>query len=106
MSLLDELRWDGQGLIPAVVQDTGFSQHIPVGKGLFAYDSVDDAVEAIEAIVSDWSRHSSAAREIARNYFDSDVVLSALLERAMAESHIAAPKSSESWRTPTCVLRR
>ena len=35
---------------PAVVQDTGFSEDLPTGEGLFAFRTVDDAAAAIEAI--------------------------------------------------------
>lgn len=67
---------------PAVVQDTGFARSIPVGEGLFAFHTVDDAVSAIERITADYGRHSRAAREVAEQHFDSDVVLSRFLEAA------------------------
>ena len=67
---------------PAVVQDTGFTRSIPAGEGLFAFRTVEDAVAAIERIVADYGRHSRAARELAEQHFDSDVVLSRFLEAA------------------------
>lgn len=67
---------------PAVIQDTGFSSHLPVGEGLFSYRTVEEARDSIEEVVKNYKRHSLAARELALSYFASDVVLSPLLERA------------------------
>jgi hypothetical protein len=69
---------------PAVVQDTGFSRHLPTGEGLFAYASIDEAIGALDSVQTDPLRHSRTAREIAESHFSSDVVLSALLDRATA----------------------
>lgn len=71
---------------PVVAQDTGFSEVLPVGAGLFAFDSFDQAVESIRSIESGYGRHSRAARAIAEEYFDSDKVLAKLLEEAMNAS--------------------
>lgn len=68
---------------PAVVQDTGFSRHLPSGEGLFAYSTPEEAVAAIEAVLADWPRHGRAARDLAAAHFGSDVVLPPLLEQAM-----------------------
>jgi hypothetical protein len=67
---------------PAVVQDTGFSAHVPVGDGLFAYQTVEEAKAALEAIVADYARHARAARELAIAYFSPKVVLAPLVEQA------------------------
>jgi len=67
---------------PVIMQDTGFSAHLPVGEGLFAFRTGDEAVAAVEAVRSDFGRHSRAAREIARQYLDAGKVLSALLDGA------------------------
>ena len=58
-----------------VTQDTGFSDFLPTGTGLFAFSVIDDAVEAIKAINADYATHSRTAADLAREYFDSDVVL-------------------------------
>jgi hypothetical protein len=68
---------------PVVAQDTGFSEVLPVGTGLFAFDSIEQAVEAFLSIESDYDLHSRAARAIAEQYFDSDRVLTGLLDEAM-----------------------
>jgi glycosyltransferase involved in cell wall biosynthesis len=65
-----------------VTQDTGFGRHLPTGKGLFAFADVDDVVDAIADIESDYDAHSRAAREIAAEYFDAETVLGSLMERA------------------------
>ncbi|HKO38090.1 MAG TPA: glycosyltransferase family 2 protein [Solirubrobacterales bacterium] len=65
---------------PVVNQDTGFGSVLPTGEGLFSFDSPDSAAEALVAIEADYSRHAAAAREIAREHFDHEVVLGRMLE--------------------------
>jgi hypothetical protein len=64
---------------PVVVQDTGFSEIIPVGEGLFAFTGVEEAADAIQRVESDYRKHSSAARQVAAEYFGSERVLGDLL---------------------------
>ncbi|MFL5241590.1 MAG: hypothetical protein ACJ8FY_05735 [Gemmataceae bacterium] len=64
---------------PALVQDTGFSRNYPVGEGLVAFRTLDEAVAGAEHIARDYGRQCSAARSIAEAYFDSDKVLRHLL---------------------------
>jgi len=64
---------------PVVTMGTGFSKFYPVGRGLFEYSTQDEALAGIDAIATNYRRHSRAARELAREYFASDRVLSALL---------------------------
>jgi hypothetical protein len=63
---------------PAIVQDTGFSRHYPVGEGLFAFGTVDEAVAAVEAVRRDYARHAKAARALAVERFDSKKVLTSV----------------------------
>jgi hypothetical protein len=65
---------------PVVAQDTGFSDYLPTGRGLFAFDHADGAVEAINAVNADYDGNCKAARSIAREHFDSDRVLTTILE--------------------------
>jgi hypothetical protein len=65
---------------PVVAQDTGFSNVLPTGEGLFAFTRLDDAAEAVEQINSDYRRHCDAARAIAAEHFDAPVVARRLLE--------------------------
>src|SRR5262249_20491956 len=66
---------------PVVTQETGFSNILPTGEGLFAFSTPDEIDEALDRIDRDYARHSAAASRIARECFDYRVVLSAMLER-------------------------
>jgi hypothetical protein len=66
---------------PVITQDTGWSGFIPAGRGLFAFNDLPSAVEAIQSVVKDYPKHSRLARETAAGYFDSQKVLSHLLSR-------------------------
>lgn len=66
---------------PAVVQDTGWSDYLPTGEGLFAFRDAAGAVAAIDAIERDYPRHQQAARFLAETRFDSSVVLTDLLDQ-------------------------
>jgi hypothetical protein len=65
---------------PALVQDTGFSHNFPTGEGLIAFRTLEEAIAGVESIVSDYPRHSQAARRLAEEQFDSDKVLGRMLE--------------------------
>ena len=65
---------------PVLVQDTGFGQTYPVGCGLVAFRTLQEAVRGAEGINRDYGRHARAAREIAEGFFDSDKVIQTLLE--------------------------
>jgi hypothetical protein len=67
---------------PAVVQDTGFSAHLPTGEGLFAYRTLEEAACGLEEAVSNYEHHSRAAREIAIAHFSPEAVLLPLIEKA------------------------
>jgi hypothetical protein len=67
---------------PALVQDTGFSRHLPTGEGLVAFTTIDEAVEGARDIARRYDQHAAAAREIAERHFSSDVVLGKMLEAA------------------------
>jgi hypothetical protein len=64
---------------PVVLQDTGFSEHLPCGRGLFAVDTMDDAADAIEQIRTNYETHSKAAREIAKEFLATRRILGQLL---------------------------
>lgn len=67
---------------PAITQETGFTKHYGGGRGLFAFRTLDEIAEAVREINADYAAHSRAAREIAREYFEAEKVLTSLLERA------------------------
>jgi hypothetical protein len=69
---------------PVVVQDTGFSRALHVGEGLLCFRTLQEAVAAIHEVETDYVRHAKAARAIAKAYFDSDKVLTHLIDEAMS----------------------
>jgi len=56
---------------PVVSQDTGFSNVLPTGRGLYGFSTVDQILAAIDRINSDYERECAAARAIAQEYFDA-----------------------------------
>ena len=66
---------------PVLAQDTGIASLYPTGEGLLTFSTLVEAVTGVEAISSAHLRHAQAARELAEEYFDSDKVLTALLEK-------------------------
>jgi hypothetical protein len=65
---------------PVITQETGFSNVLPSGEGLFAFSTMDDILGAVAEINSDYPWHCRAARQIANEYFSYDVVLRRLLD--------------------------
>ena len=65
---------------PVITQETGFSNFLPTGESLFSFSTMEEALEAVESINSDYERHREAALSVAREYFSHDVVLKRLLE--------------------------
>ena len=64
---------------PALVQNTGFSDHLPTGEGVIAFTTMEEAVAGAHALAANYPRHCRAARAMAEEYFDSDKVLRNLL---------------------------
>src|SRR5262245_16529617 len=67
---------------PVVTQDSAFGKFIPTGEGLFAYSTMDEAVDALARINADYPRHAAAAKRIARDSFGAEPVLRKLLADA------------------------
>lgn len=70
---------------PAVVQDTGLSATLG-SDGLLAFDDLEAAVTAIEAVRDGWEERSAAARDFAARHLDSDRVLGRVLETVEAKA--------------------
>ena len=64
---------------PVIAQETGFGRFLPVGAGLFAFQTIEEVLASLEALNGDYDRHARAARAVAEEYFDSDRVLNRLL---------------------------
>jgi hypothetical protein len=65
---------------PALVQDTGWTDHVPHGEGLLAFSSEEEALAGIDRINSAYPVHARRALEIARDHFDAARVLPSLLD--------------------------
>jgi hypothetical protein len=65
---------------PALVQDTGLADALPVGEGLLTFTGVADAAAAARRLAADYEHHARAARALAEEYFASDRVIGGLLE--------------------------
>ncbi len=65
---------------PVVVQDSGFRHTIPLGPGLQAFQTVDEAAQAIREIEADYRRASKHATAVAQEYFSAAKVLAQLVQ--------------------------
>jgi glycosyltransferase involved in cell wall biosynthesis len=68
---------------PVVVQDTGLAGVLPVGEGVLPFRTLEEAAAAIREVEGDYARHAKAARAVAEACFDSDRVLTRLVEEAI-----------------------
>jgi hypothetical protein len=69
---------------PALVQDTGWTAHVPTGTGVIGFSTPEEAIDGLDRIDSDYPRHARRAAEIAHECFDASRVLPRLLETACA----------------------
>ena len=67
---------------PVLLQDTGFRDHLPVGRGLLSFTTLEQAVDGVEDIQRNYASHRQAAREIAGEHFEAKKVLGKLLRDA------------------------
>lgn len=68
---------------PVVQQDTGFGDLLPCGEGLFAVSTVDEAADALDAVLRDPDRQGRAARAIAEEHLGSERVLGRWIEEVL-----------------------
>jgi ATP-binding cassette subfamily B protein/subfamily B ATP-binding cassette protein MsbA len=83
---------------PVVTQDTGFGAVLPTGAGLFAFNELIEAAEALQRVSGDYARQSKAAWDIAREHFSAEVVLGDML------GHLGlrpAKRTARPWAAPT-----
>ena len=64
---------------PVITQETGFSNALPTGLGLFGFSTMEEILAAVHAINDDYAGHCRRAREIAREWFEYDRVLPQML---------------------------
>jgi len=65
---------------PAVVQETGLPSAYRPEAGLLTFSDPEQAADAAAQVVAEYDRHAAAARAFAAETFDSDKVLSRMLE--------------------------
>lgn len=65
---------------PVVAQDTGWSEHLPCGRGLLSFTTAQEAEQALLAVEADPTGHAAAARSLAAEHFDAREILTRLLE--------------------------
>jgi hypothetical protein len=66
---------------PAVVQETGWSRHLPSTRGILPFSTLEEAVWGLAEISHNYREHSKAAREIALEFFDAKKVCRELLQQ-------------------------
>jgi hypothetical protein len=67
---------------PVITQETGFSEFYGAGAGLLPFTDMDDVVAAAAAVRADYAKHSKAAHDLAREFFEAEKVLASLLDSA------------------------
>jgi hypothetical protein len=67
---------------PVLHQDTGFTDWLPPGEGVFAFSDPDGVLAALEELDRDYERHARAARRIAEDVFEARTVVGAMLDQA------------------------
>jgi glycosyltransferase involved in cell wall biosynthesis len=64
---------------PVLHQDTGFTDWLAPGQGVFPFRDADDVVAALAEIERDYARHAAAARALAEDRFEARKVLARML---------------------------
>ena len=76
---------------PALVQDTGWSAHLPAGAGLLAFSTMEEAIEGLARLEADYASHARAAADVARDHFEASRVLSAAAREGGGVTAAATP---------------
>lgn len=64
---------------PIVLQDTGISRVLPVGKGLHTFTTLEEAIKSCQIVCHSFLAEQRAARQLAERYFDSHRVIAEML---------------------------
>jgi hypothetical protein len=64
---------------PVLAEDTGFSAHLPTGRGLLCFQNLSEAISGVQEIDGNYPVHMRAARELAEEYFNSQKWLRSML---------------------------
>jgi hypothetical protein len=66
---------------PVITQETGFTKLYGGKAGLLSFQSLDEITDAVVAISREYTKHSRAARAIAREFFEAEKVVKSILDR-------------------------
>ena len=66
---------------PVITQQTGFTRLYGGEFGLIAFEDLAQVQEAVRSINADYPKHQKAARQIARDYFEAETVVGAMLAK-------------------------
>jgi len=64
---------------PVISQDTGFSNVLPTGRGLYGFTRMEEVLAAIDHINSDYAAACAAARALAEEYLEAKKVAGRML---------------------------
>jgi hypothetical protein len=64
---------------PVLAANTGFGEHLPIGRGLLCFNNLEEALAGVVEIDRNYRQHMHAARELAEEYLDSQKRLPAML---------------------------
>jgi hypothetical protein len=64
---------------PVLAEDTGFSEHLPTGRGLLSFNTLEEALAGVAEIDGNYPQHMHAARELAEEYLSSKKWLPSML---------------------------
>lgn len=68
---------------PVVAQNTGPSEFLPDGAGLFRFRTIKEATNALSQVTADYETHARPARALAAEFFDARKVAAKLLEQTL-----------------------
>jgi hypothetical protein len=67
---------------PVITQETGFTKSYGGKTGLLSFRSLGEISDAVKQINRDYTKHSRAAYDLAREFFESEKVVKSILDRA------------------------
>jgi hypothetical protein len=79
---------------PVVLQDTGIGRWLPASPAVLTFSTAQQALECLESMRSDYGLRCRSARDLANDFFGSEVVLPKLLEAAFSSVSVATRADS------------
>jgi hypothetical protein len=90
---------------PVVVQNTGPSEFLPDGEGMFRFSTLAGAARALETINQDYEKHCRAARRIAEEFFDATRIAGNILTDALFETGSRPNGSGRNVHNDDCMTK-